>query len=66
MTTATAVKQPKAQTEGANARFTVVVPTTVIEVLSNANIDGLNFRQLSQLAIREFAERIQKEAQQSA
>ena len=71
MATATAIKQPCYQVKGNSAIFSVVLPQEAIEVLSAANINGLNFRQLSQLAIREYAERLKAEqgslsAQESA
>lgn len=54
-------KQPKFQVKGERAMYTVVIPISTLEVLSSAELDGLNFRQLSQLAIREYAERLRAE-----
>lgn len=51
----------KAQTKGNRSIFTVVIPTQDLEVLESADLDGLNFRQISQLAIREFAEKLRQE-----
>ena len=71
MPTTTAVKQPGYQATGDRATYSVVVPQATVAVLASANINGLNFRQISQLAIREFAEKLKAEqeslsAQESA